>query len=49
MPLKIVTMSLGVASMDAATSDEELIRQADSALYMAKEGGRNRVEKFTEV
>ena len=49
LPLKIVTMSLGVASMDAATSDEELIRQADSALYMAKEGGRNRVEKFTEV
>ena len=40
-----VTMSIGVASVmpSPAGSVEELIRQADRALYTAKRGGRNRV------
>ena len=41
-----VTVSLGVASMPADASDEnELVTAADRALYRAKEGGRNRVER----
>jgi len=39
-----VTISLGVAQLsDAGTSYEELIGQADSALYQAKAQGRNQV------
>lgn len=38
-----VTLSLGVAKHLAGRSIEETIAQADSALYIAKEGGRNRV------
>ena len=41
-PLK-VTLSLGVAtSPDVAHQKQELIDQADQALYGAKHGGRNR-------
>jgi diguanylate cyclase (GGDEF)-like protein len=45
-PLDVVTLSLGVSTMigDALTSYEELLQQADRALYMAKQKGRNRVE-----
>jgi len=41
----MVTMSLGVASMVASGQEgwESLLRQADSALYAAKRGGRDRV------
>ena len=40
-----VTVSLGVAvSADGAGRPEELLRQADEALYTAKDRGRNRVE-----
>lgn len=41
-----ITISLGVAtsSNQATDSCEELLRQADQALYAAKENGRNRVE-----
>jgi diguanylate cyclase (GGDEF)-like protein len=52
LPAQIVTMSLGVAtSEDPATlvSLEELIRYADTALYTAKEQGRNQVRFFSEM
>jgi diguanylate cyclase (GGDEF)-like protein len=39
-----VTASIGVATLgERAASAEQLIRAADSALYSAKEAGRNRV------
>jgi diguanylate cyclase (GGDEF)-like protein len=40
-----VTVSLGVASLDGVnfSSPEELVNEADAYLYVAKEGGRNRV------
>jgi len=41
-----VTVSLGVACLpDDATDSESLVRAADDALYRAKSGGRNRVER----
>ncbi|MGB5986871.1 MAG: diguanylate cyclase, partial [Desulfobacterales bacterium] len=45
-----VTASFGVSSikLDAA-NPEALIDQADQALYMAKEYGRNRVCRFDEI
>ena len=44
--LGIVSMSLGVATFDSneSISHEKLFIQADQALYLAKEKGRNRVE-----
>jgi diguanylate cyclase (GGDEF)-like protein len=46
-PLKKITVSAGVATypVDAAT-EEELIKKADTSLYEAKSGGRNRVVAF---
>ena len=41
-PLKI-TLSLGVATLpDVARQKQDLVDQADQALYAAKRGGRNR-------
>ena len=39
-----ITISAGIALYKKGSSDEDLIRTADSALYLAKENGRNRVE-----
>jgi diguanylate cyclase (GGDEF)-like protein len=50
-PLQFITLSLGVAtSIDQPlTSHEELLKNADTALYLAKANGRNRVESFTDM
>ncbi|MCF8198484.1 MAG: diguanylate cyclase [Sulfuritalea sp.] len=39
-----LTISLGLASYQTGDSIETLMERADKALYMAKSGGRNRVE-----
>ena len=39
-----VTVSIGVASsVDGGLDTDEMVARADSALYAAKEGGRDRV------
>ena len=38
-----VTISMGLAEFNVKETGEELFKRADSALYEAKEGGRNRV------
>jgi len=41
--------SIGIASVTrAATSCEDILSNADSACYLAKESGRNRIQVFTE-
>ncbi|MDR2033063.1 MAG: diguanylate cyclase [Helicobacteraceae bacterium] len=42
-----ITISIGVASYHAGDTLESLVGRADVALYLAKEGGRNRVEVAT--
>jgi diguanylate cyclase (GGDEF)-like protein len=51
LPSGFVTISLGVATTDVnvTISDEELTKQADNALYSAKEKGRNRVELYHKL
>ncbi|MEZ4762351.1 MAG: sensor domain-containing diguanylate cyclase [Calditrichia bacterium] len=45
-----LTISLGVASFpDDAIREEDLIQNADKALYQAKKNGRNRVVAYTET
>jgi diguanylate cyclase (GGDEF)-like protein len=39
-----VTVSIGVAESQPKLTADEVIQQADKALYAAKQGGRNRVE-----
>ena len=42
-----MTVSVGVAAYpDAASSPDELVQNADKALYLAKHLGKNRVEVF---
>lgn len=45
VPIRI-TVSIGVAAMDAATNLDTLMSQADDALYDAKRAGRNLVRRF---
>lgn len=41
------TLSIGVACLDDATIDlEKLLHRADTALYSAKNGGRNKVVSY---
>ena len=49
LPEGHVTVSVGVAtsSSDKDLSHEQLMRQADAALYQAKDGGRNCVRAFS--
>jgi diguanylate cyclase (GGDEF)-like protein/PAS domain S-box-containing protein len=42
LPLDGVTFSAGIAEWDGRSSDDDLIGQADAALYAAKRAGRNR-------
>ncbi len=41
-----VTISFGVAELDATVTIDELLKRADEALYQAKGNGRNRVEHY---
>ena len=42
-PLGTITISIGIAELQAGDDPESLIVRADTALYKAKESGRNRV------
>ncbi len=44
-----VTISIGVADLQRGLSQEDWIKMADTALYQAKEGGRNRVVRAQAV
>lgn len=44
-PAVSVTISIGVAEGDCTTPAEAVIKRADEALYRAKQGGRNRIQK----
>ena len=43
-----VTASIGIAVSTESSAADDLVREADTALYVAKEGGRDRVAVFNE-
>lgn len=50
LPHKRVTISIGVANFpEDSLHSEELVRFADSALYSAKENGRDQARSFNEI
>ena len=44
-----LTISSGVASSEQGLALSELVKRADKALYSAKQGGRNKVVKYSEI
>lgn len=45
-----ITVSVGVSSLDQSETFEELVRNADKAMYVAKkERGKNNTVKFSEI
>ena len=50
-PLRLISLSLGVATStdQPLSSHEELLKNADTALYLAKKNGRNRVEAYSDI
>ena len=41
-----LTISIGLSELDKRDDSDSLFKRADDALYVAKEKGRNRVEKL---
>lgn len=44
-----VTVSIGMATYNGHPDYQHLLRQADQAMYQAKQGGRNRVVAYGEL
>lgn len=44
-----ITLSAGVATSDQCADAQSLLAAADAALYVAKNGGRNQVRRFSDV
>ena len=49
LELVSVTASFGVTDSEGVSSLGALMRRADEALYLAKKGGRNQVQPWTEI